>query len=300
MLAAESASWPAALTSPHPGEIKDSKDTKDTRDSKDTKRTAETGGFRVLDVLAVLAVLVRSPGGVDGSSGLVYDINQGTGIRRSAAGRVSAMASERVLISHQQAQRIRFLTSELAFLPGLAKSPVGALGVFLGLVNLLDDRGMRFSLYFYLIVPPVMLSCALALFGLRRYYARRFGRAILRVDDSEIWFSCLMMAAGLVFILVARDAPFYAPGIALALYYLWFWLAGAGMRLHHGIAFAIAASVSLLPYWGVFPKSALDGSAMLFFYFEWLVGGLCDHFLIIRSFRELSAGGHEFTIPRAC
>lgn len=211
------------------------------------------------------------------------------------------MASERVLSSYQQAQRIRFLTSELAFLPGLAKSPVGAFFFFLGLVNLLRDRGVRFNVYVVLVVSLLLvLSCGLALFGLRRYYARRFGRALMRIEDSEIWFSILTAIAGLAFLIISMDVPFYAPGIALALYYLWFWLAGAGLRLHHGIAFVIAASVSLLPYWGVFPKSALDGSAMMFFYFEWIVGGLCDHFLIIRSFRELSAGGHEYTVPRAC
>jgi hypothetical protein len=148
-------------------------------------------------------------------------------------------------------------------------------------------------------------GCILASLDLRRYYARRFGRILAEGEKTSLtgWLRLLWFPM-LVIVYVSKSSafkpPFYVPGLLLALYYLNSWVNSDGLRFHRGIASGLVALLSLLPVSELIGVPAVVPLVQRLFALELLFGGLCDHILLVQSFRALQAESHEHTVPRAC
>jgi hypothetical protein len=218
----------------------------------------------------------------------------------------------------RQTRRLSYVTSQLAWgVPGLTRAPIG---VILLLPELLESLGrllMTFRLevtgpigtvpaFVWVILPIVATGggVLLASVNLRLYYARRFGRVLSGSADSpsarslRFW----LVAATLVFgrLAEAWQAPFYSTGVVFGLYYLYSWFKSDGLRVHRGVAAGLAAVLSLLPSWGLITMTEARELLRVLIGLELLLGGLCDHFLLVWSFRAMSTATHEHTVPRAC
>jgi hypothetical protein len=107
-------------------------------------------------------------------------------------------------------------------------------------------------------------------------------------------------AFGFLYLSVRFGARYYHVGILLALYYFFTWLSSDGVRLHRGIFAVFTAAASLLPLTGLVAYSAAAAIVRGLLELECVLGGLSDHVLLVRSFREIAAGSHEHAVPRAC
>jgi hypothetical protein len=236
---------------------------------------------------------------------MVYSVNQ--------AGEEAGMSQAHAAF-RRQTRYLRYVTSQLGWgFPGLTRAPYG---ILLLLPELLESLGRLIGLISFgpgitgligkvpalvwVTLPILVLGggSLLASLNLRLYYARRFGRILSESGESpsarsrRFWIGVSVLAFG--YLAETWQAPFYPTGVLFGLYYLYSWLNSDRLRVHRGVAAGLAALLSLLP------ASEAVGLLRVLLGLELLLGGLCDHFLLVRSFRALSAGIHEHTVPRAC
>lgn len=218
------------------------------------------------------------------------------------------MSQEQILLARQQARRLRYVTSQLTWgFPGMTRSPIGVMLLLPHLIEWIPD-GFRMSMGFgpfFISFLVLGLGCIVAKYVLLDYYTRRFGRVLPSDEQSSplVWLRfILVLAAAFGFAVFAylRQAPFYSPGLLLGLYYLTTWLRSDGLRFHRGLAAGLALTLSLLPLWHLFTVPEVVEIVKALFAVELLLGGICDHVLLVRSFRELAKGIHEHAVPRAC
>lgn len=218
------------------------------------------------------------------------------------------MTQDHVAFSRRQMRRISYVTSQLFWqFPGLTRAPFGLMFLLPDLtILILRKLRLPISVWWYMIpLLATAAGCILASLDLRRYYARRFGRILAAGEKPSVmgWLRLLWLPALVTLYLAFAShfkPPFYAPGFLLALYYLNSWLNSAGLRVHRGIASGLVALLSLLPVWGLIGVPAVVPLVQKLFALELLFGGLCDHILLVRSFRLLSGEIHEHSVPRAC
>ena len=221
------------------------------------------------------------------------------------------MTAEQIRTSLQQARRIRFVVSQLrGNYPGLTRTPWGIL-CFLIYSDLLffPSMGTRTGAYVYMgVTLLVFTACGLLSIGFQRYYARRFGRILPgTASGSERpvlslgWFLTAAGAiGGFLLLSLSLGARYHTLGILLAFFYLFTWWVSDGVRVHRAVFAVFTAAASLLPLTGMIDHPFASTLVRDLLELECVLGGICDHVLLVRSFRELAAGSHEHAVPRAC
>ncbi len=195
----------------------------------------------------------------------------------------------------QELRRIRVVTKNYAVLRGLQNVPFGILFLFVAALELkwlnLPDGSLNLAIVIGFIV---FLACIAIYPAIGRYYDGMFG-SVQQASCSPLdrWITSLSIAvlgAGGIRIDKTLDLPVSATGLALALILLILWWKTNEFRTHLLVLAYVMALLGVAPLLG-FPAFHTffipgNGGYELFFGVMMTVGGLCDHLLLLRTFRK--------------
>ena len=205
----------------------------------------------------------------------------------------------------QELRRIRIVTKNYAVLRGLQNVPFGLLFLFVAAFELkwlsLPYGSLELAMFFGFIW--FLASIAIhPIIG--RYYDRMFG-SVQRAscDPLNKWITSLSIAilgAGGMRLDKTFNLPISATGLALALILLILWWQTNAFRTHLLVIAFVMITLAFAPLLGFPAFHTLfipgNGGYELFFGVMMTIGGLCDHLLLLRAFRQTQKVYHDKAI----
>ncbi|MGB3635453.1 MAG: hypothetical protein WA982_15530 [Rubrobacteraceae bacterium] len=193
-------------------------------------------------------------------------------------------------------ERVRYVTENYEQLQGLKNAPVGLMVLFSGALMLFPSSLRSFSsliggnLY---LLYVVLIAMVLLYFAMGSYYERRFGW----VQTFSMERQQIVAAIILIIVLVvvgSANLAFQPPihmiwlawGVALTVVY---WRERR-FRAHYVVIGILVCGVSFLPLLGISQTGSTayeTGGLMAFLGILYVVGGILDHFLLVRTMKSL-------------
>jgi hypothetical protein len=202
-------------------------------------------------------------------------------------------------------EKNRFLTRYYSSLQGLIMIPIGIWLLLLALTRQLGwsrPGDCTFSL-------PALLLSILGAYFLWRYYQRRFGevKAGGKLAPKTGLFTIVSLILYFAFmVLLSIDQEYtrnFPVSLALVTLGLWFDIIpffSEGQRRHYFVIGGIITFIAFLPASGLMTKQQLLGGsgswAVALVGLGYCVGGLLDHWLLVRLFRQLQEKNDETAI----
>jgi hypothetical protein len=205
----------------------------------------------------------------------------------------------------QELRRIHTVTKNYAVLRGLQNVPFGLLFFYMAVFELHWFSLPSGSLDLAIFIGFVVFLIALTLHPiLGRYYNRMFGSV-----QQASWNSSNKWITGLSFAVLfvggeridkTLTLPISATGLALAVIILVCWWQTNAFRTHLLILALVTAFLSITPLTGLTAFHLLflpgHGGYELVYGVLLTIGGLCDHFLLLRAFRQTQRVYHDKAI----
>lgn len=180
--------------------------------------------------------------------------------------------------------RVRFVTGQFCSLQGLRIVPIGLYLVLFaaGWLGRQGDCTLQ--------LPAILLALALYL-AAGRYYERRFGRvqrASQRAVEALIVVVALIAFVAAGALNAAGQLPVSMTGLAMAAFLFAVYAAhGSRYRWHYAVLGAGMLVLSLLPLVWKQPGLDLDRVLLGAFGLAYVVGGMLDHLLLVRTLKPL-------------
>jgi hypothetical protein len=202
-------------------------------------------------------------------------------------------------------QNVRFVTRYYLVLQGLVLVPFGAMVVFLSIGQILGWSGFaQGDCTLPMALFPVAVGLTLLAF---RYYRRRYGKVKLTTTLVSQIFSIVFVALCVPLVILSDYADFWFPQVAVSIHMLFMGgfcfavpLASMGRRRHYWVMGGVVALFAILPAWELYPKTALaigKGYSSLIYGLIMLVGGLFDHWTLVRSLPSASQSVAQESLP---
>ena len=205
----------------------------------------------------------------------------------------------------QELRRIHIVTKNYAVLRGLQGVPFGLLFLLVAAFELRWLSLPYGSLDLTIFIGFVMFFVALALHPIvGRYYDRMFGSVQQASNDPlNKWItglSFVVLFVGGERIDKTLTLPISATGLSIALILLVCWWQTNAFRTHLLVLGLVTAFLSLAPLAGLTTFHTLfipgHGGYELVYSVLLTVGGLCDHLLLLRTFRQTQQVYNDKTI----
>ena len=205
----------------------------------------------------------------------------------------------------QELRHIRIVTKNYAVLRGLRGVPFGLLFLLMAAFEL------RWLSVPDAPVDPVSLIVCIIVFVffavnpiIDRYYDHLFGSVQQAspntLDQWVIGFGFAVLVVGGIRIDMTLTLPISATGLVLALMLLFWWWRTNAFRTHLLVLALITAFLSVAPLAGFTAFHTLflprHGGYELVFGVLLTVGSLCDHLLLLRTFRQTQRVYHDKTV----
>ena len=206
----------------------------------------------------------------------------------------------------QELRRIHIVTKNYAVLRGLQGVPFGLLFLLNAIFEFrwlsFPDQLLGVALFFDFLLMLLCLAVFNPLIG--GYYDRILGSVLQATGDPlNKWITGLsfaVLAAGGIRLDKTLTLPFSATSLAFALVFLILWWQTNAFRTHLLVLSIVMACLSITPLLGftVFHTLFIPGNGgyELVFGVMLTIGGLCDHLLLLRAFRQTQRVYHDKAI----
>ncbi len=205
----------------------------------------------------------------------------------------------------QDLRRIRVVTKNYAVLRGLQGVPFGLLFLCMAAFELKWLSLPYGSLDLAVFIGFVLFLVFIAIHPtIGRYYDRMFGSVQqTSCNPLDRWITSLSFAVlitGGIRLDKTFNLPVSATGLAFALVLLTLWWQTNAFRTHLLVLAIVMGCVGLAPLMGFTAFHTLfipgNGGYELVFGVLLTIGGLCDHLLLLRTFRQTQRVYHDKTI----
>ncbi len=202
----------------------------------------------------------------------------------------------------QELRRIRIVTKNYAMLRGLQGIPFGLLFFYMAVFELKWLNVPDESLDLVIFIGFIVFFVSLALHPIiGKYYDRMFGTVQQAsgnsLDKTITGLLFAVLVVGGMRLDKTLTLPISATGFAIALVLLICWWQTNAFRTHLLILALITAFLSLAPLAGLTAFHMLflpgHGGYELVYGVLLTIGGLCDHLLLLRAFRQTQKAYHD-------
>lgn len=197
-------------------------------------------------------------------------------------------------------ERVRYVAENYEQLQGLRNVPIGLMVLLAGVFTLFPSGlayfGPVISEAFIYLLFVVLIATVLLYSFIGNYYERRFG--LVRTFSLNKKQAVAVATLSIVLLVVGSINLAFQPSIHM-IWLVWglsvtsihWW--ERHFRMHYVVIGVLVVGVSFLPLLGITSVSLSyeTGGLLVFLGIFYVVGGVCDHLLLMRAMKFLPEGG---------